>query len=254
MSETPSLPNFEMLRVKIEGNQSVEPAEITRLRTSGAIAFSQLLFNFNLLVVRRHSEVVLSFDQHKKRLLARLDREIAQGTTTSPAESRSSVAQSRECEDRSSFVTPNHLVKEIRPPKIISERRRLANVRNAKKSTGPKTAAGKRKVRSNATQHGLLSTVTAYRKFEGSPQFKQFVSAQEKLHRPSTPLAKHLVREIASLLWDLLEVGRVFWVLSAQNAPAKRLQSILRYESCFAGKLRKTVRQLALIKGRGNEI
>ncbi len=251
MRETSSLPNFEMLREKIERNELVEPAEITGLSNAGATAFSQLLLNFNTLIVRRHSEVLLSFDEHKKRLLTRLDREIAQWTATrSLAESRPSEAQSREIEEGATIVTPKSMVNKI-AQKVVSERRRLANQRNAEKSTGPKTAAGKRKVRANAIKHGLLSTVTASCKFERSEELKSFLSSQEKLLKPTTPVAKRLVGEAASLLWDLLEVGKVFRVLSAQKAPATRLQSILRYENCFAAKLRKIVRQLALINKEG---
>jgi hypothetical protein len=40
---------------------------------------------------------------------------------------------------------------------VTSERQILANRRNAQKSTGPRTAAGKGKVRVNALKHGLAA-------------------------------------------------------------------------------------------------
>ena len=40
---------------------------------------------------------------------------------------------------------------------MTSERKRIANIRNAKKSTGPKTAAGKAISSRNAIKHGLMS-------------------------------------------------------------------------------------------------
>jgi len=42
---------------------------------------------------------------------------------------------------------------------IVSEARIAANRRNAKLSTGPKTAEGKEKSRANALKHGLCSSV-----------------------------------------------------------------------------------------------
>jgi hypothetical protein len=40
---------------------------------------------------------------------------------------------------------------------MISERKLAANRRNAKKSCGPRTAAGKHKVSRNALRHGLAA-------------------------------------------------------------------------------------------------
>ena len=42
-------------------------------------------------------------------------------------------------------------------PKVVSEKQRRANRQNAKKSTGPKTAAGKARASRNALKHGLLA-------------------------------------------------------------------------------------------------
>jgi hypothetical protein len=44
------------------------------------------------------------------------------------------------------------------PRNMTSERRLAANRKNAKRSTGPRTARGKLRVRSNAVQHGLATT------------------------------------------------------------------------------------------------
>ena len=69
--------------------------------------------------------------------------------------------------------------------KVVSERRRLANQRNARKSTGSKTLSGKQKVRLNAIKHGLLSTTmsldTSY-----SHEYQDFRSRIESMLRPTT--------------------------------------------------------------------
>jgi hypothetical protein len=47
------------------------------------------------------------------------------------------------------------------PPDAVSERKRAANRANARKSTGPRTTAGKMRVACNALRHGLNRPVTA---------------------------------------------------------------------------------------------
>jgi outer membrane protein OmpA-like peptidoglycan-associated protein len=47
-------------------------------------------------------------------------------------------------------------------PRLISERRREANRRNAKLSPGPRTARGKFHSRTNAVRHGLTSTTVLF--------------------------------------------------------------------------------------------
>jgi len=48
---------------------------------------------------------------------------------------------------------------------MTSERRLAANRKNAKRSTGPRTARGKLRVRSNAVQHGLATTALRHPAF-----------------------------------------------------------------------------------------
>jgi hypothetical protein len=53
---------------------------------------------------------------------------------------------------------PNPFLLRRAPRNMTSERRLAANRKNAKRSTGPRTARGKLRVRSNAVQHGLTTT------------------------------------------------------------------------------------------------
>jgi hypothetical protein len=47
----------------------------------------------------------------------------------------------------------------LAPVRKTSERRLAANQANSKKSTGPRSEAGKAKVRANAITHGLLASM-----------------------------------------------------------------------------------------------
>ncbi len=67
------------------------------------------------------------------------------------------------------------------PPTSISEAKRLANKANAKKSTGPKTARGKKHSRRNAVKHGLLSKKLLFSD-EGWPINPELHQLWEDLH------------------------------------------------------------------------
>jgi hypothetical protein len=61
---------------------------------------------------------------------------------------------------------------------VSSERQILANRRNAQKSTGPKTEAGKKKARMNALRHGLSAQT-----MELAPEFlQQFPEGRHSLN------------------------------------------------------------------------
>ncbi len=60
---------------------------------------------------------------------------------------------------------PNPLLLRRAPRNMTSERRLAANRKNAKRSTGPRTARGKLRVRSNAVQHGLATTALRHPAF-----------------------------------------------------------------------------------------
>lgn len=63
---------------------------------------------------------------------------------------------------------------------MTSEAQVAANRRNARKSTGPKTAAGKRRVSQNAQRHGILSEIAVIPRVESRAKWKKLVAA---LHR-----------------------------------------------------------------------
>ena len=84
----------------------------------------------------------------------------------------------------------------------VSARKREANRRNAKKSTGPRTARGKANVRFNALKHGLLATVVLlFANAEERPFFEQLLSRLWHSWRPVGHEEEACVEEIAICRW-----------------------------------------------------
>jgi hypothetical protein len=85
----------------------------------------------------------------------------------------------------------------------VSRRRLAANRANARKSTGPRTAAGKRRVSRNAIKHGLCAMFGARLPSESDATFSVFINELEEDLRPRTTLQNVLFPQIANLLWRL---------------------------------------------------
>jgi hypothetical protein len=82
------------------------------------------------------------------------------------------------------------------------EKRTEANRRNARKSTGPKTAAGKAVVSRNAVRHGLLSEESVLPR-EDAGIFEEFRKALCQELKPVGGLEALLVDRIVSSAWRL---------------------------------------------------
>ena len=77
-----------------------------------------------------------------------------------------------------------------------------ANRRNALKSTGPKTAAGKDQSRRNAVRHGLTAE-TVIGMLEDAEDYRQFEAAVIADYDAQSAVERELVLRLASLLWRL---------------------------------------------------
>jgi len=77
-----------------------------------------------------------------------------------------------------------------------------ANRRNARKSTGPKTPEGKRKVAANALRHGLTAA-TATLPGEDESHFDQFCDELRAEHQPHGPTEEILFQQLAHAAWRL---------------------------------------------------
>jgi hypothetical protein len=109
----------------------------------------------------------------------------------------------------------------------ISERKVEANRRNPQQSTGPKTTAGKRAVRSNALRHGLLAKAVIIPKDPAQESRREFGELLRRLRRglrPQGVLEELQVERLAVAYWRKrralgCEVGEIQDGVNALEAP-----------------------------------
>ena len=85
---------------------------------------------------------------------------------------------------------------------MTSYRQIEANRRNALKSTGPQTAAGKQSSRRNALRHGLTAE-TVIGALEDAEDYKAFEVAVMADYDVQSAVERELVLQLASILWRL---------------------------------------------------
>jgi hypothetical protein len=85
---------------------------------------------------------------------------------------------------------------------MTSYRQIEANRRNALKSTGPKTEAGKHVSRCNAIRHGLTAE-TVLSALEDAEDYKAFEAAIAADYDAQSAVERELVLRLASILWRL---------------------------------------------------
>ena len=85
---------------------------------------------------------------------------------------------------------------------MTSYRQIEANHRNALKSTGPKTEAGKQASRCNAVRHGLTAE-TVLSALEDAEDYKAFEAAITADYDAQSAVERELVLRLASILWRL---------------------------------------------------
>ena len=132
------------------------------------------------------------------------------------------------------------------PKKPISEKRLQANRANARRSTGPKTAAGKAAVRRNALKHGLLSRTVSLLPDE----VESFDSIQLKMAKsqpPETVEDRQTLEEIARIWCKLEKVMRLEIESNADGARGRTAapRLIHRYESRLSRQLHARICQYA---------
>ena len=88
---------------------------------------------------------------------------------------------------------------------MATSRQIQANQANARRSTGPRTAAGKTKSSLNALKHGLRAQ-TAVLPNENIADFHALVDELENQFQPATPLEWTLLRQLADAEWRMRRV------------------------------------------------
>ena len=87
------------------------------------------------------------------------------------------------------------------PAVTISEKKLEANRRNAQRSTGPRTEAGKKQSRRNALNHGIFASVLLVEGVEDSHAYKKFLQDLRREWNPAGELEELLVEDLATLEW-----------------------------------------------------
>ncbi len=93
----------------------------------------------------------------------------------------------------------------------VSKRKREANRKNAKKSTGPKSKQGKEIASKNAVKHGLYSddiVIKSNNFSEDADEYEELVSSLFNALLPVDKLQEHLVTKIANCMWRSQRVIR----------------------------------------------
>jgi len=112
----------------------------------------------------------------------------------------------------------------------LSERRIQANRRNALRSTGPKTAWGKRTVARNAIKHGLLAREVVITAGSGEESLEEFHALTERLlesYEPVGVIEESLVQTIAVCWW------RKARVIRAENGEIRERLDSVRMDRYF---------------------
>ncbi len=125
-----------------------------------------------------------------------------------------------------------------RTKRRLSPRELEARRRNAARSTGPRTTAGKRRVAYNALKHGryaspsvrpMLETMTALG--EDPQRFRELLADVLESYPPQNVLQARVCEEIAVLLWELernhqAQEGKLLRAVGkAGNGPASANQA-----------------------------
>ena len=125
-----------------------------------------------------------------------------------------------------------------------------ANRRNAQRSTGPRSDAGKENCKMNALKHGLAS-----RDFVLGPEekFEEYEALQAQLrldHHPATQIEEILVEEIAQSWWRLqrarqheVEILRQTTIVT-NDVYARYFGPIMRYQAAAERALHRAITQL----------
>ncbi len=131
---------------------------------------------------------------------------------------------------------------------VVSEAKLAANRRNAQKSTGPRTAAGKKSSSQNARKHGMFarSLVRGRLTTESSKAFQSFLKQLTEEFQPQNLHDRLLVERAACAIWRTRRALRIEAAAIACD-PGSILPSgnflygLVRYENMVDRQLQQTL-------------
>ena len=106
---------------------------------------------------------------------------------------------------------------------VPSQRRVEANRRNAQKSTGPRTEAGKAISSMNAVKHGLAAQASLL-PGEDPAELNRLAESMQALLEPADPMQQVLVERVVALTWKLRRVA------AAEEAEGWRMDPVKMQE------------------------
>ncbi len=141
----------------------------------------------------------------------------------------------------------------IRSPRMTNSKR-AANRANAARSTGPRTAAGKRRSSLNALKHGVF----AQSFYEAMKVFGEDPAEFDRLHRgfivsfdPQTPFEAALVEDLARQWWKKQRVDRGedgLRVRKVEKAQVRRLHELSDVNEAPMRESRETILEIGLMR------
>jgi len=106
---------------------------------------------------------------------------------------------------------PGEIAAEAKKKRTVSSRKIEANRQNSRNSTGPRTAAGKKRVSRNAIQHGFYSKWLLIQHPDGKEsqgEYDAFYAAVRAHYQPADFLEELWVEKITVLSWRLRRLIR----------------------------------------------
>ena len=92
---------------------------------------------------------------------------------------------------------------------MISQKKLEANRRNAKKSTGPKTAEGKARSCQNGLTHGLTSRKCPILPGENEEEYRELQDALTRDLRPRGAMQRELVEDLVQARWKIRRIPAI---------------------------------------------
>ena len=132
----------------------------------------------------------------------------------------------------------------------MTNKQRQANRENAKRSTGPKSDAGKRKVSLNSLVHGFAGQTCFVPEHEQEAYMKHFQSFRAE-YKPQGPTEQFMVQSLAELSWSSQQIRAVannlLSLIGTKSSPRETGSAELDFTLAQAANMPGHVKELNLL-------